>query len=211
MKENRFCDDLPKPVQKPFEDLSSCFSIFKSPKGWLVNELAFMKVHVKKPRETTPPLESLSGCKLFVRSYAKRAATPATVPVPAPATTASALELTLVLAEDIQDDESICEVPVLPRPIADPGTPRIGTGSWTDDSVQGLSESASMFKEPKGWSSKVMNVNVKKEKEVIAPLEGLRGCSLFTIPTTCSKCCLQGHNIRSCQRTGLVRQFAVSA
>jgi hypothetical protein len=155
-----------------------------------------MKVHVKKEKVVSPSLEGLRGCDLFNERKNKA------VPVESEA-------LTLVLAEEIQDDESICAVPVLPRPISDTGTPRIGTGSWTDDSVEGLADSATMFKEPKGWSSGVLRVNVKKEKEIIAPLEGLRGCSLFTIPTTCSKCNLQGHNSRSCPRTGLVRQFAV--
>lgn len=199
LKENRFCADPVTPSVESFDNLSSCFSIFKAPQGWHANELAYMKVHVKKEKVVSPPLEGLRGCNLFVRSYVKRASAPAPVP---------ALELTLVLAEEIQDDESICAVPMLPRPTADTGTPRIGTVDWTDDSVQGLADSATMFKEPKGWSSTVLRVNVKKEKEVIAPLEGLRGCSLFTIPTTCSKCCLEGHNSRSCTRTGHVRQFA---
>ena len=193
LKENRFCAE---PSVESFDNLSSCFSIFKAPQGWLIGDMAYMKVHVKKEKVVSPPLEGLHGCDLFNERKNKA------VPVEPEA-------LTLVLAEEIQDDESICEVPMLPRPISDTGTPRIGTGSWTDDSVQGLADSATMFKEPKGWNSVVLRVNVKKEKEIITPLEGLRGCSLFTIPTTCSKCNMQGHNSRSCTRTGLVRQFAV--
>lgn len=196
LKENRFCAEPVTPSVESFDNLSSCFSIFKAPQGWLIGDLAYMKVHVKKEKVVSPSLEGLRGCDLFNERKNKA------VPVESEA-------LTLVLAEEIQDDESICEVPMLPRPISDTGTPRIGTGSWTDDSVQGLADSATMFKEPKGWNSVVLRVNVKKEKEIIAPLEGLRGCSLFTIPTTCSKCNLQGHNSRSCTRTGLIRQFAV--
>ena len=196
LKENRFCAEPVTPSVESFDNLSSCFSIFKAPQGWLSGDLAYMKVHVKKEKVVSPSLEGLRGCDLFNERKNKA------VPVESEA-------LTLVLAEEIQDDESICAVPMLPHPIADTGTPRIGTGSWTDDSVQGLADSATMFKEPKGWSSAALRVNVKKEKEIIAPLEGLRGCSLFTIPTTCSKCCMQGHNSRSCTRTGLVRQCAV--
>ena len=195
LKENRFCAEPVTPSVESFDNLSSCFSIFKAPQGWLIGDLAYMKVHVKKEKVVSPSLEGLRGCDLFNERKNKA------VPVESEA-------LTLVLAEEIQDDDRICEVPMLPRPISDTGTPRIGTGSWTDDSVQGLADSATMFKEPKGWNSVVLRVNVKKEKEVSAPLEGLRGCSLFTIPTTCSKCNLQGHNSRSCTRTGLARQFA---
>ena len=239
MRENRFCAEAVKPVQKPFEDLSSCFSIFKSPSGWLVNELAFMKVQVKKPKAVTPPLEGLRGCNLFtvpttctmcsmsghnsrtcprkLRALARFAELDATRDTQLREETCTESHgLDLILDEPIQDDEHICEVPALPRPDADTGTPRIGTDAWTEylggqllGPLEGLAECASMFREPNAWSSEVMKVKVKQPKEIIAPLEGLRGCPLFTIPTTCGKCCLQGHDSRSCSRTGLVRQFAV--
>ena len=224
MRENRFRAEAVKPVQKPFENLSSCFSIFKSPSGWHVNELAFMKVQVKKPKAVTPPLEGLRGCNLFTvpttctmcsmsghnsRTCPRKLRT-------CEDTCSESHGLDLILDEPIQDDEHICEVPALPRPDADTGTPRIGTDAWTEylggqllGPLEGLAECASMFREPNAWSSEVMKVKVKQPKEIIAPLEGLRGCPLFTIPTTCGKCCLQGHNIRGCSQTGLVRKFAV--
>ena len=169
-----------KKVRKPFENLASCMNIFKDPKGFYT---------AKKVRRS---FDELASCAPVLRKLFKEPVSfYKAQKVVRVSKDAEVFDLKLILDEPIQEDESICEVPALPRPIPDAGTPRIGTDSWIEylgeqplEPLQGLADCASLFEEPDPVTQKARSI-------------------------TCSNCLLQGHNIRTCTRTSLVRQFAV--